>query len=149
MFNVIRIWFVKVAKKKKTVELRSIFGRLSVFVGLHLGIFQMPQADITIFSADGRTMSCSMDYSTTVSTERIGNRRRKMYNLARWTQNWWSDERKNDIGQENGWWTADCRPKNPIFASKIIVRWSFLEMELGFKWYIPTIISLQFERFSI
>lgn len=33
---------------KKIVELRSIFGRLSVFVGLHLGIFQMPQADITI-----------------------------------------------------------------------------------------------------
>lgn len=46
MFNVIRIWFVKVAQK--TVELRSIFGRLLVFVGLHLGIFQMPQADITI-----------------------------------------------------------------------------------------------------
>lgn len=46
MFNVIRIWFVKVAQK--TVELRPIFGRLLVFVGLHLGIFQMPQADITI-----------------------------------------------------------------------------------------------------
>lgn len=147
MFNVIRIWFVKVAQKNSWTSV-DFWSSIGICWPTFRNISNASSRHNNL-SADGRTMSCSMDYSTTVSTERIGNRRRKIYNLARWTQNCWSDERKNDIGQENGWWTADCRPKNPIFASKIIVRWSFLEMWLGFKWYIPTIISLQFERFSI
>lgn len=41
--------------------------------------------------------------------------------------------RKNqvDIGQDNGWLTAHCRPCNHVFASKIVGRWLFLEIWQG------------------
>lgn len=38
-------------------------------------------------------------------------------------KNWSVDTKKKKSNSDNGWWTADCRLKNPIFPSNTIGRW--------------------------
>lgn len=115
--------------KKRPVDPWSIFGRHSVSDGRDLRKTQMPECRPTVdrhnnLSADGRTMieCCLTYYLTTTSTEEIGHRL-KNYNLTRRTQKLVGRQKKKKSNSDNGWWTADCRLKNPIFASNTIGRW--------------------------
>lgn len=70
---------------------RSIFGRQSLSAGRHLRKYQMPKCrptDITVRRwSDDNLQGCSTYYSMTVSTDEIGHRHRKNFNLARRTKN--------------------------------------------------------------
>lgn len=105
----------------------------SMSASQHFRKFQMPKCQPTTdrhnkLSANGRTMmeGCSTDYSTTVSTEETGRRRRKKYNLVPRTQNRSTDKKKGRYRPRQ--WLISWRllPNNPIFASKTVSQFSIV-----------------------
>lgn len=72
-------------------------------------------------SSNGRTMNecCSTNYSTIALTEESTTDAEK---IITWTDGHKIGQltKKGQYRRGLGWWTADCRPNNPILASKTV-----------------------------
>lgn len=99
IFNVIRLrsvainWLFLISTK---TSLSSIGACQSTFMRYPNALISTDRIQTYKLSTDGRKLieSCSTDYSTTVSIEKIGHRRLKSCNLTQRTQNWSAGEKK-------------------------------------------------------
>lgn len=87
-------------------------------------------------SSNGRMMNecCSTNYSTIALTEESTTDAEK---IITWTDGHKIGQltKKGQYRRGLGWWTADCRPNNPILASKTVSHWYVFQV-LNLVWQI-------------